>query len=933
MDINFKKIFRTLLKCIILIPLIKSEISGLDTDILIDLNILNSENRFQSCPSGYIPASGCNGNNCDLNYHVGGNFIYLCQKKKKFKELSLDDKPISKILINYNNNNCGSLNVIDSDLNKLAGGEYVYLCYGNDNKDPSPITDIFIHIKGYNDIPEGYDCDQHDLNRGCEQHQEIYACYKKEAKLPQYIEYSDINYGFESKSITEIEAPNEVIYINNDNYAGFESQTITRSVSKNIQESYSFNFNKSLSFITRINTEFTPTKIPITTSLEFYAEFDLNESLEKTHIKEQKEEIIYKCTSAAREHKMCKIFNSNYKVSLPYKLNIIYHYYDGSKEIEEYQSELIGLVGTSIQFYTCCVKGECQDKGPMCTQEEINNYDFSSGSCPENYTGNNYSNVDPENMVVTDITLISSIYKYMKCPSGYEVINSGCVREGCNLKYFGEGNYTYLCQKKQAMGSLGEGEKPIKYYDILFNEEECKSSLTLVDMNLNEESEGDKIYLCYGSKEKEEKEILQKSFLDSFEEQILQNPIIDFFIFINELNEIPEGYECINKNLNRETIKGKTILLCYTRNYNAFALKEEKEHNLTDNMVVVDLEIVHNSKRTISCPYGYEIVNKGCNPDGCDLNHKAGGEFIYLCQKKELLELLTLTQSPVNDFKIIYNKKDNENLNLIDVNLNQGCKNSKEIFLTYGNNPNKKLSPIVDFFIYIKNENTIPEGYECDNNDLNKGAGSSSSFIYLCYKRNDNLPKEIIINNIELEYSEKVSLGLPETFQQFNVTDGSITHIIRKKVTEIKSMEKSFNFYSSLDVSFSYLFLIELGFNLDFNISAGEEWSYSMEKEIETEITCSAPPGKTMMCYPFITNFEVDIPYKATMTMKNYKGNLIGTNDFYGRFKKVSASQIYYKTCCSANCCTGNKLLDVGKNCADNEIDILCKDIQKCFND
>ena len=328
-----------------------------------------------------------------------------------------------------------------------------------------------------------------------------------------------------------------------------------------------------MSFISRINGSYTATKIPITTTFAFYAEFDYNESLEKTHIKEQKQEIKYKCISAAREHKMCKIFNSNYKVSLPYKLNIIYHYYDGSKELEEYQSKLVGLVGTSIQFYTCCVKGECKDKDPMCTQEEIDNYDFASGTCAQNYTDNNNSNVDPENMAVTNITIISSKFKYMKCPSGYEVINSGCDREGCNLNYFGKGNYTYLCQKKQTIGSLAEGEKPIKYYDILFNEEECKSSLTLIDMNLNEGPEGEKIYLCYGNQEKEEKEIFQKSFLDSLEEEILENPIIDFFVFINELNEIPDGYECINKNLNRDTIEGKAILLCYTRNYNSLALK------------------------------------------------------------------------------------------------------------------------------------------------------------------------------------------------------------------------------------------------------------------------------------------------------------------------------------------------------------------------
>ena len=160
MNTNFIKIFRALLVCIIHIPLIKSEISGLDTEIVVGLNIQN----FNSCPSGYIPASGCDGN-YDLNYNVGGNYIYLCQKKKKFRDLSLDDNPISIIKISYNNKNCGNLNLIDYDLNKEAGGEYIYLCYGTNDNDPSPITDIYIYIKGYNNIPEGYTCEWDDLNK------------------------------------------------------------------------------------------------------------------------------------------------------------------------------------------------------------------------------------------------------------------------------------------------------------------------------------------------------------------------------------------------------------------------------------------------------------------------------------------------------------------------------------------------------------------------------------------------------------------------------------------------------------------------------------------------------------------------------------------------------------------------------------------------
>ena len=930
MNVNFN-ILRIFLIYIILIPLIKSEISWLNTDIVIGLTVVNSKGSPQNCPSDYIPASGCD-DNCDLNYGAGGNYIYLCQKKKKFKELSLEDKPISKIKTIYNSKTCGNnLNLILSDLNAGAGGDDIYLCYGTNEEDPSPITDIFIYIKGYNNVPDGYACEMNDLNsRSRKKGPVIYACYKKEKKIPKYIRYSEPEYDTNIKSITEIEAPDEVIYIDNDNYAGQLSQTITRKVSKTVRNSYSFNFNKTLSFITRLDFEYT-FKIPITTSFSFYAQFDQNENLEKTHIEEQTSENVFKCTSPPKKHLMCKAFNSNYKVSLPYKTNISYHFYDDTEEIEEYQSELLGLAGTLIQFSSCCVKG-CQNNDNNCTKEEINNYDYMSGTCPENYTGNNDSNIYLENMVVTDITIISSIYKYINCPSGYEVINSGCDKEGCNLNYFSEGNYTYLCQKKQGIKSLTEGEKPVKYLDILFHEEECKNSLKLINIDLNEGSEKDKIYLCLGREEKEEKEIFKRSFLDSLDEQTLQNPIVDFFIFIDELNEIPSGYECINKNLNRATSNDKTILLCYTRNYGIYALKNENDHNLTDDIVVSDLDIVHSKKDLISCPDGYEIVNKECNENGCDLNYGAGGEYIYLCQKKKSIKKLTIKENPVNKFKIIFNKNDHENLKLIDVNLNQETGGDTKIYLAYGYEQNEKLSPIVDFFIYIKEVNTIPEGYECDNNDLNKGAGGK--FIYLCYKRNDNLPKEIIINNIDLSYnlSEKISLGLPERLTQIQVTSTTWSGTSETKVIESKSMEKSFDFYSTLDVSFSFLSLIELGFHLDFNISAGEEWEDSVEKDLKTEITCSAPTDKTMVCYPFITNFQVNIPYKASVTLINYNGNVMGRDSIEGYFKKVSASQISFKTCCLNNCCTGNKTLDLGKNCEDNEVDIRCEDIMGCFD-
>ena len=194
-------IFSIILICSTIFPVKTTLISGLNTSVVVDLKILNEKKSNINCPSGYIQASGCN-NKCDLNYKAGGNYIYLCQKKIKFKDVSTNEQPISKIKINYNNKNCGNLKVINSDLNKGAGGEYIYLCDGTDEEDPSPITDVFIYIDGLNEIPFGYECDWNNLNKGTKKRQEIYACFKKEQKVPHLIGYSNLVFDYKNKKIS-----------------------------------------------------------------------------------------------------------------------------------------------------------------------------------------------------------------------------------------------------------------------------------------------------------------------------------------------------------------------------------------------------------------------------------------------------------------------------------------------------------------------------------------------------------------------------------------------------------------------------------------------------------------------------------------------------------------------------------------------------------
>ena len=338
--------------------------------------------------------------------------------------------------------------------------------------------------------------------------------------------------------------------------------------------------------------------------------------------------------------------------------------------------------------------------------------------------------------IVSDLVIQTSKDKNIDCPLGYEVINSGCDLEGCDLNYFAGGNYIYICQKKQDISVFENETNSVNKIQIINSSQECDDKLKKININLNEDAGGDVMFLCYGN------------------DEISLNPIVDFFIYIKDVNKPPKDYICDSINLNKGTTKGKPTYLCYKR-INTFSfplLYEDNEENSKDDLTIVsDIYVVNDeNSKDIDCGQGYDIVNSGCANTGCDLNYGAGGDFIYLCQRKEKINKLSGTTSPINEIQILHSSTENTNLKKINVDLNRGA-GGEDTFIAFGYDREKPLSPIVDFFVYIIGVNNVPEDYECDNSDLNKGTGASHE-IYLCYKRNDEIPREIIINSIELYY-------------------------------------------------------------------------------------------------------------------------------------------------------------------------------------
>lgn len=128
----------------------------------------------------------------------------------------------------------------------------------------------------------------------------------------------------------------------------------------------------------------------ITGDIFYNVQFDQNENYGYRYFDSDKEEIEYPCVAPAGKHLMCKALNIKYKISVPYHMNIIYHYYDGTKETELYSSIITDLFGSSIHFSTCCISGR-QNIDNRCTEKETKNSDFISGSCPVFYNDeNNY---------------------------------------------------------------------------------------------------------------------------------------------------------------------------------------------------------------------------------------------------------------------------------------------------------------------------------------------------------------------------------------------------------------------------------------------------------------------------------------------------------------------------------------------------------------
>ena len=125
------------------------------------------------------------------------------------------------------------------------------------------------------------------------------------------------------------------------------------------------------------------------------------------------------------------------------------------------------------------------------------------------------------------------------------------------------------------------------------------------------------------------------------------------------------------------------------------------------------------SGETTPAPSGYQKINY-------DLNKGAGGDFIYLCYKRER------EGAAINDIAFITGKDSPvpEGYTKIDFDLNKGA-GGDYIYLCYQKGEVSTKS-IVDLKIIVGDNAIVPNGFRKIPMDLNRGAGGE--YIYLCVK-------------------------------------------------------------------------------------------------------------------------------------------------------------------------------------------------------
>jgi hypothetical protein len=490
-----------------------------------------------------------------------------------------------------------------------------------------------------------------------------------------------------------------------------------------------------------------------------------------------------------------------------------------------------------------------------------------------------------------------------------------------------------------------------------------------------------KVYMCYFMI-KDEVQILPYTvdkIITYYDKRETKETIKKYLTIKKEVTKLSS---CCSQNCGPEDDKCTGTPLSPDKCY-SHSVDHLPEKNPEDIPLVYKPELLYDVIFTTSvdygvavCPIGYEVFNKGCNKIGCNLNilskkfsvldavtqnpidlansiMSEKADYIYLCQKK--IKINKFDRSPINVFKININNEDcgSPFLKKSNVELNQGADSAyfNRIYFCYGFDPESKLAPITDFYVYIEGLNQKPKDYECDDTDLNTGfkegnienpllskEKSKYNLKYrtnLCVKRDSKAPKKIYSKDIKYDFS-KTLISSSGNFKNIEISTNGVDsskEIIDKLEIE-KTMLKKFEFGAGVSLEIGVggedtMFSASLKTAFKYTNSQTQEWKDTVTNEFSIGYKCQPETFKEIICIFSKSYIETQIPYTGTLVFEDYDGKQ-STIPLNGWFDKTSQS-LNYRSCCKDKCCTGNASLDKDKpHCTNSPKDILCSDVESC---
>lgn len=321
--------------------------------------------------------------------------------------------------------------------------------------------------------------------------------------------------------------------------------------------------------------------------------------------------------------------------------------------------------------------------------------------------------------------------------------------------------------------------------------------------------------------------------------------------------------------------------------------------------VITGIEVLSSKNQNQACRYGFSVVNSGCPSQGCDLNAKAGGDYIYLCVQKTPFEN---TNTFINALDVLVNNENCQPLSKTGGDLNKGA-GGASIYLCMGYDA--RLAPIDDIYINYRDHNSIPSGYEPINIDLNKG--SKGYYIYLYFHRNNAIPKKITYSNLVLDMVHKniVEYAPPSFIKTIenNNGNGDTESTISQTIMQTKSSSYTWNIKKegglAIEASFGWGFAstisVDASLKVEFKWGSTEGERTDISTTESTTFYCIAAARKYYKCAAFIQKYKVTIPYTCNKKYTFYDGTT-KTETVTSVFDNIYAGQTNFSKCCYKFC-------------------------------